>query len=177
MLTMPNRKMNTYDDKTQEPIAPKLAPNEKRHVFVTHDESIFHTGEYPGSMWCAPNQQPLRKKGNGRAIHVSAFMCEEQSLALRDDEVQRMKKLPQDQHLEVTDSRKIIYPGKGHNAWWDLPQLMVQLEHTVDIFEHLMPDAVGVWAFDCSSAHEGFAPDALNVNNMRVNPGKKQPNM
>jgi hypothetical protein len=55
--------------------------------------------------------------------------------------------------------------------------LMTQLEHAVNIFEHLFPNAVGVWAFDCSSAHEGFAPDALNVNNMGVNPGGKQSHM
>ena len=32
----------------------------------------------------------------------------------------------------------------------------------------------GVWLFDCSLAHEGLAVDALNVNNMNVNPGGKQ---
>src|SRR5882762_8141729 len=31
-----------------------------------------------------------------------------------------------------------------------------------------------LWAFDCSSAHEGLASDALNVNKMNVNPGGKQ---
>jgi hypothetical protein len=30
---------------------------------------------------------------------------------------------------------------------------------------------VGIWIFDCSSAHEGLAPDTLNVNNMNINPG------
>ena len=34
-----------------------------------------------------------------------------------------------------------------------------------------------MWIFDCSSNHEGFAPDALNVNNMNVNPGGKQMRM
>ncbi|KIM87773.1 hypothetical protein PILCRDRAFT_48496, partial [Piloderma croceum F 1598] len=74
----------------------------------------------------------------------------------------------------VTDARRIIYPGKNHDGWWDLKQLMDQTEDAVDIFEHLHPDKVGVWLFDCSSAHEGLAADALNVNNMNVNPGGKQ---
>jgi len=31
-----------------------------------------------------------------------------------------------------------------------------------------------VWIFDCSSNHEGFGLDALNVNNMNVGPGGKR---
>ena len=33
------------------------------------------------------------------------------------------------------------------------------------------PGKVGTRIFDRSSAHKGLAPDALNVNNMNVNPG------
>ena len=51
---------------------------------------------------------------------------------------------------------------------------MDQIHDAIDIFEYLHPDKVGVWVFDCSSAHEGLAADALNVNNMNVNPGGKQ---
>ena len=51
---------------------------------------------------------------------------------------------------------------------------MHQTQNAVDIFEYLHPDKVGVWLFDCSSAHKGLATDALNVNNMNVNPGGKQ---
>lgn len=41
----------------------------------------------------------------------------------------------------------------------------------MNIFEFLHPGAVGVFVFDCSSAHEAFAENALNVNNMNINPG------
>jgi hypothetical protein len=51
---------------------------------------------------------------------------------------------------------------------------MDQTQDAVDIFKHLHPNKVGVWLFDCSSAHEGLAADALNVNNMNFNPGGKQ---
>jgi hypothetical protein len=51
---------------------------------------------------------------------------------------------------------------------------MDQTKIAVDIFEYLHPDKVGIWLFDCSSAHEGLAADALNVNNMNVNSGGKQ---
>src|SRR5258708_39960598 len=47
----------------------------------------------------------------------------------------------------------------------------------MDFFKFKFPDCIGVWIFDCSSNHEGFVPDALNVNNMNVNPGGKQMRM
>jgi hypothetical protein len=51
---------------------------------------------------------------------------------------------------------------------------MEQLRDAVNIFKYIHPDAVGIWAFDCSSAHEGLVSDALNVNKMNVNLGGKQ---
>jgi hypothetical protein len=39
------------------------------------------------------------------------------------------------------------------------------------------PRAIGVFAFDNSSAHAAFAADALNARAMNVNPGGKQPKM
>jgi hypothetical protein len=41
----------------------------------------------------------------------------------------------------------------------------------MDIFKYLHPDAVAIWVFDCSSSHDGLASNALNVNNINVNPG------
>jgi hypothetical protein len=81
--------------------------------------------------------------------------------------------LPEAERLRVFDARKIIYPGKNHDAWWDLKQLREQTIDAVNIFEYLHPDKVGVWLFDCSSAHKGLAVDALNVNNMNV-PGENK---
>jgi len=94
-------------------------------------------------------------------------------LWLSDEQVAAKSKLPEAQQLKVADPHKINYPGKNHDGWWDLKQLMDQMTHVIDIFEHVHPDKVAI-LFDCSSAHEGLAKDALNVNNMNVNPGGKQ---
>ena len=48
------------------------------------------------------------------------------------------------------------------------------MEHTIKVFEHTHPDCVAIFVFDRSSAHEGFAENALNIHNMNVNPGGKQ---
>lgn len=170
-----NRFMYTYDDETMEPIPPKLGLGERLHIFLTHDECYVHVLEYLRRQWLAKGQQPLRKKGNGRGIHISDWILETHGrLVLNESELASQAALPAESRLRVTDARKIIYPGKNADKWWDLPQLMEQMKDAVDIFEYIHPDAVGIWAFDCSSAHEGLAPDALNVNRMNVKPGGQQ---
>ncbi|KII94474.1 hypothetical protein PLICRDRAFT_50427 [Plicaturopsis crispa FD-325 SS-3] len=144
------RLMCTYKGNDMEPIFPQLELGELEHILLTHNECIFHVNETQHRVWLAAQQQALRKKGNG-AGKTFPEAC-----------------------LPATDACKIIYLGKGHNNWWDLAKLMPQIGEAVDIFEYLHPGAVGVWIFNCSSAHEGLAPDALNINNMNVGPGGKQ---
>src|SRR5882762_2129277 len=170
-----DRLMYTYDDETMEPIPPILGPGQKLHILLPQDETITHVNETPRRVWLLNGQQPLCKKGNRRAIMISDWIIETCGwLRLSPEQVVDQAKLPQASRLRVTNAHRIIYPGKNHDKWWDLPQLKDQLADTVDIFKYLHPDAVGVWVFDCSSSHEGLAADALNVNNMNVNPGGKQ---
>jgi len=167
--------MCKYDNKTLEPIPPTLGPGEKEHVLLPQDECTVSTNDHPCQLWLKNNQQPLKKKGNGRGVHISDWICETTGwLALSEEQIAQQSQLPPEARLKATDARKIIYPGKNHDAWWDLAQLMDQTEIAVDIFEYLHPNKVGIWLFNCSSAHEGLAADALSVHNMNVNPGGKQ---
>ena len=68
--------MATYDDVSLDQIPPTLQPGEKEHVLVVQDETIFHMNKYRRCMWIKGDQQPIRKKGGGRAIHVSDFISE-----------------------------------------------------------------------------------------------------
>lgn len=172
--------MCSYDKQTMEPIPPILRDNEKEHIFVVQDESIFHANDRKRELWLSKGQQPLRQKGNGRAIHVSDFVTERSQtgrLSLSFDQLERHSRLPSSKQLKQTDARKIIYPGKNHDKWWDMEQLKEQTMSALDIFEYLFANAVGVFVFDCSSSHEAFAKDALNVNTMNVKPGGKQVHM
>lgn len=167
--------MATYDDVSLDRISPSLQPGEKEHVLIMQDETIFHTNEYRRRMWLTQDQQPIRKKGNGRAIHVSDFISETIGrIKLSEAQITDQLKMPSEHRLAVFEARKIIYPGKGFDAWWDLSQLIDQIRITIKIFEITHPDCIAVFAFDRSSAHEGFAEDALNVNNMNINSGGKQ---
>jgi hypothetical protein len=56
---------------------------------------------------------PWKKKGNGRGVHVSDWICETTGqLALSPEQVKAQLLLPEHSRLRVTDARKIIYPGK-----------------------------------------------------------------
>ncbi|KIY47167.1 hypothetical protein FISHEDRAFT_45850 [Fistulina hepatica ATCC 64428] len=169
-----------YEGEDMAPIYPNLKPGEKLHIVLDHDECIYHINDARRRMWLAEGQKPLKSKGNGRAIHVSDFICEPIGcLWLVGEKLLENEQLPNGSphKLVKTAAQKIIYPGKNHDKWWDMAQLLEQLRTAVDIFERQFLDCVGIWEFDCSSAHEALAPDALNVNHMSVNPGGKQSRM
>jgi hypothetical protein len=169
-----------YIGDTMEPVYPELAPGEQVHIIINHDESIFHVNDMKRRMWLLKGQQPLKKKGNGRAVHVSDFVTELIGcLRLVDAKLAQHERLPLDspRRLPRLEARKIIYPGKNHDKWWEVNQLMDQLKVAVPIFKFQFPHYKGVWIFDCSSSHEAMAPDSLNVNRMNVNPGGKQTRM
>ena len=167
--------MASYTDDTLERIPPMLLPGEKEHVLIMQDETVFHTNEYRRRTWLAQDQQPIWKKGAGRAVHVSDFICETIGrLKLSKEQIREQAELPEQLRLPSVEARKIIYPGKGFDGWWDLPQLLQQLKSAIAIFEHTHPNCTGVFIFDRLSAHEGYADNALNVNSMNINPAGKQ---
>jgi hypothetical protein len=161
--------MPIVDDETLEITNPILGPSEQFHIAINHGEMSAATNEQCRCLWLANGQQSLQKKGNGCSIHVSDFILETNGcLFLTDVQLEEQDQLPANQCLQVTDACKIIHPGKNGDAWWDMPQLLTQIKHAIPTFEYLYPSAVGVWIFDCSSAHEALSDDALNVKNMNV---------
>jgi hypothetical protein len=167
--------MADYDDSMLDRIPPRLLPGEKEHILVVQDETVFHTNEYRRCMWLMGDHQPIRKKGHGRAIHVSDFISETISqIKLSKDQIADQLNQPAEERLSAFKARKIIYPGKGFDVWWDLPQLIKQLEVTIKIFELTHLNCIGIFTFDRSSVHEGFADDLLKVKKMNVYPTKKQ---
>ncbi|CAG8826684.1 15263_t:CDS:2, partial [Gigaspora margarita] len=61
-----------------------LVNEEKKHIWVTHDEFTFHVNNGPRAMWGPKGEQLLRKKGMGLGIHVSDFLMKTIG-PLRDD--------------------------------------------------------------------------------------------
>ena len=91
-------------------------------------------------MWMQKKQQPLKKKGNRCRIHICGWISKEtRHLRLLDEQIAAQATLPKDECLLVTNSRVIIYPGKGFDDWWDLKQLMDAMVHTITIFKYTHP--------------------------------------
>ena len=86
-------------------------------------------------------EQPLRKKGRGRLIHVSDFINEEDGHLFLLDETGRI----------IRDARKIIYPGSNGNPWRDTDHPLVQVESAMEIFEAAHTDCQALFVFDQSS--------------------------
>jgi hypothetical protein len=55
--------------------------------------------------------------------------------------------------------------------------MVVETKDTISIFNYKFPNARAVFIFDCSSAHESYASDALIAHKMNRYPGGKQPKM
>ena len=57
-------------------VHPVLADGEKRTIFIVQDESFFYTNDSVKLSWLCVNENELRPKASGRALHVSGFACE-----------------------------------------------------------------------------------------------------
>ncbi|KAF8599613.1 hypothetical protein BDV93DRAFT_449148 [Ceratobasidium sp. AG-I] len=156
---------------------PLILPSGKRRIIpVFHDECCFHSNDMKSDGWLKPGQSILRQKGRGRLVHVSDFVAEDTGrLYLTHEQIKVQEGLPSHLRLLGFDARKIIYPGKNHDPYWDMPQLIEQL--AIQIFDITHPNCVMLMVFDQSSAHNAFAADALNARKMNVGPSGKQPSM
>ena len=72
----------------------------------------------------------MKKKGQGQLIMVSGFICKQYgNLVLPDNLMEANAMLPPLEHLEVTNSRVIIYPTlkKGGDDYWNTKQMLKQV--------------------------------------------------
>jgi hypothetical protein len=103
-------------------IDPDLSEGDSLHIWVAHDETVFESNDGKKEGWHPVNEQPLMKKSRGRSLHVSDFVTETVGWL----------RLSEEQKLEVSDNmpheaRIIISPGKNNDGWWNLDQLIKQV--------------------------------------------------
>ncbi|KAJ8462477.1 hypothetical protein ONZ51_g10884 [Trametes cubensis] len=169
--------MATYEgpDMVETPPS-RLDEDGKEHVIIVHDESGFHANDYKADYWLKGSEQVLKKKDKGRLIMVSGFLCQRYgNVALTEQLLAENSALPEGERLKVTDSRVTIYPSsrKSGDDYWNMEQMIEQLQNTIPIAHRLYPNAVIHWIFDNSSCHGSLAKDALTATKMNVNPGGK----
>jgi hypothetical protein len=182
-----------YEDNLVDEVPKDIPSGAKRHVFVTHDESCFNANDDGGQGWEEKGNPALRPKGRGKALMVSEFLTESFGrLAIPPNDYARLQDPP-----FPREATEIIEPGKNANGYWTGEDLVKQVgasrlqqsfflvndasistlqirDRAIPIFNHLHPGCIGVFLFDNSSNHGLFAPDALRVQNMNLNPGGKQ---
>ena len=144
---------------------PNLNENEKEHVLVTHDESIFRAADDNSYGWYETGKNPIKRKGQGKSIMVSTFLCECHGILKLSADMEAIEG-------GIIDVTEMIEPGG--DTWWTSTDLIKQMEKALKIFERLHPNKIGVFQFDCSSNHQAYANDALRKESMNLNPGGAQ---
>src|SRR5256886_3126380 len=73
------------------------------------------------------------------------------------------------------EARVYLQPGKDREGYWTSEHLVDQVKtKAIPIFETLFPNCIGLFAFDNSSNHAAFRPNALVASKMNLKPGGKQ---
>ncbi|KAJ7584549.1 hypothetical protein C8J56DRAFT_1027796 [Mycena floridula] len=161
---------------------PELKDGEKIHYPIFHDETCVHANDQSSFVWMREGEQPLRDKSRGRIVHFSEFILEKCGrLSLSPEECTAQDKLPVAPKPPGSENPLTVpaVPGpveapkkKGRKK-----KQTAEVKNAIEIFNIKFPDGVAVFIFDCSSAHEAFASDALLAHKMNRGPGGKQPKM
>src|SRR6185369_16802478 len=164
--------MATYEGENMKKVPPILTSGEKEHLLVVHDECIFYSNDGKCGTWAKSGELPLHKKGNGKSIMVSEFLTEACGrLKLTAKQIEDCPDVPE-------EAQVYLKPGKNDEGYWTAECLIEQVEYkAIPIFEALFPNCIAVFAFDNSSNHSTFAPDALVAKRMNIGPGGNAPKM
>ncbi|RKF63203.1 hypothetical protein OnM2_027075 [Erysiphe neolycopersici] len=151
-----------------EVIEPEVQANEKKLVLVTHDETCFSSYDGKRTIWVDQELRPLRPKGKGRSIMVSAFLCECHGPMKLSDE----QKLP---HINVpSEAIRLMKPVKNEYGYWTNADLAMQLqEEAIPILKLLYPNCEVLMMFDYSQNHHSMPPDALNARVLTIKDASK----
>jgi hypothetical protein len=135
-------------------------------VWVTHDESIFYANDDGGMVWTNAAYPDLAKKGRGRSIMVSEFLCPcHGRLYMPGDEGKTF----------VTET---LHVGKAQEGYWTSEHVVRQVSlKALPAFAALHPGCTALFTFDQSTNHAAYAVDALRAASMNLNPGGKQPKL
>lgn len=134
-------------------------------ILITHDESTFNANDGTRAGWKLNGQNPLRPKGRGKGIMVSAF-CTPGGLLKLDDDITDQKILelfpdwPKRKNGSIVrESVELLEYGK--DDYWDGDKMVQQALHVMRLFEFLFPGYQALFAFDNAASHCAFSPDAL----------------
>ncbi|ETV65861.1 hypothetical protein H257_17501 [Aphanomyces astaci] len=140
--------------------------SQEQVVWMTHDESIFYANDDGGMVWTNTAHLDLPKKGRGRSIMVSDFVC-----PCHD----RLFMLGDSEPLFITED---LHVGKAQEGYWTSEHVIKQVtQRVLPACAALHPGCAALFTFDQSTNHASYAADALRTSSMNLNPGGKQPRL
>ena len=132
-----------------------LAVDEKKVVFITHDESTFYCCEGKKVMWMENGKMKILSKTNGTSMMVSGFVCSCHGF-MRNASKQ---------------SFQLFEAGKNREGWFTNAHLVEQFNDIIDLIEELHPGNDITVAFDNSMTHHAKSPDGLDVSVLKLSDG------
>ncbi|CAG8818063.1 18973_t:CDS:2, partial [Gigaspora margarita] len=103
-------------------------------------------------------EQPLRKKGLGKGLHIIKFLTK-MIRQLKDEE---------------GVARVIVETGRSQDENWNGEKLLSQVKNAIGIFERTHSGCIKIWAFDNVTSHTFIVPNALVAARINLYPGGKQ---
>ena len=120
----------------------------------------------------------MKPKSKGAGIMVSDFVDQHHGfLAFSSDQYERVKETDPDLPMYA---REFLEYGEAREGYWTGDKFVQQMKKALRIAELKYPKEDSwrhAWVFDHSSCHAAMAKDALQVGDMNVKPGGKQPRM
>jgi hypothetical protein len=161
-----SERMSTYSGEAMEIEESPVETSSGQVVWVTHDESIFYANDDGGKVWTNASHPDLPKKGRGRSIMVSDFLCPCHG------------RLSTQSGSGLSFVTELLHVGKAQEGYWTSEHVIKQVTQKVlPAFTSLHPGCTAVFTFDQSTNHAAFAADALRTSTMNLNPGGKQPRL
>ena len=161
----------------------KIYPNPvvRPIILVTHDESTFNANDGTRYGWTSGGGQPLRPKGRGKGIMVSAFMTPVGLLRLPPDLTDEVLVSLHPDWPRLEDGslvrESVQYLEYEKDNYWDGDKMVKQAIAAAHLFKFIYPQCRALFAFDNAASHCAFSPDALVASKMNLRPGGKQPRM
>ncbi len=168
------------DDVTKEvPIDPAVGDH-PRIVLVAHDEMTAQAHDGVKRGWVLDGDMPLKKKGPGRGLHQSDFICSTVGW--------------------LEDASVTLEYGKNHDGFWTgelfvkqvrsfklfrITHLYLHFPFRQQIKDKFIPafkakhgdGYIAAILVDHSQGHSAYAEDALRATHMNLRPGGKQARM
>ena len=138
-------------------------------ILITYDESTFYQNDRRKVMWAQETSRPTpQPKGDGQLIMVSDFLTSEWGRLRDSDECVHCPLPSFFFYLPFFKKAQVIFKaGKNRDGYFDVNDLLAQVDFAIDIFEDLSKgNAKALFLFDNASSHQKRAMDAILARKM-----------